>query len=161
MIRAGFAPRRVCLLGALALLLFPAATALGAPAGDEYLPKVPKGAGEEVTAQGESEEGSSVLAPAVRGGDGPPGGPGSEGGEGGSPVGQTASSEEDSGGALDTLLDPIVLLLIAGVAAAAVGMTMRRREAIAGEPETAGATREAGSTPPTPDGEIVGREPNP
>lgn len=130
-------------------------TAAGAPAGDEYLPQVPKAAGKGVVAGEETGPGATILSPEVRG---------REGADAAELMRQAASpdgsgeSSDDSGGAGDTLLDPVVLLLIAGVAAATVGMTLRRRQALAHEPGPEGAAREAGSAPPTPSGEIVERD---
>jgi hypothetical protein len=129
---------KLCLAGSISLAL--AAPALGAPAGKEYLPRVPEAAGEEVV-EG-TGLGSTILAPKVRGSDAAADGSGSgsgsgsgngSGGEGATPVAQISSSEEESSGALDTLLDPVVLVLIAGVAAAAVGMMLRRRQALEGD----------------------------
>jgi hypothetical protein len=167
----------ICVAAALSLALAP--SALAAPAGDEYLPKVPQsgaksngsnegsiqssggGSGTETTTLptgGTSEETTSTperqnkakksrdkdrveqVAPVGSGGSG-------------------GSDDGDSSGSL--LLNPIVLLMIAAVIAAAVGMTLRRRQTEGdAEPPGApgsnpGARRESG--PRTPDGEIVTR----
>lgn len=166
--RLRIASKTLCLAAALALAL--AVPALGAPAGDEYLPAVPKADGKKSTGKAKTKDSGSAVAVPASTDDGSP--PSDSGGKGASkdtgkvaktgaapvvPLDQTSS--DDSGGALDTLLDPVVLLLIAGVAVTAIGMTMRRRQAVAGDGDVEGATRETGSTPPTPDGEIIGREP--
>ncbi|MGH2957575.1 MAG: hypothetical protein ACRDL6_11350 [Solirubrobacterales bacterium] len=173
--RVRISPNKLCLVGALALALAPATPALGAPAGDEYLPSVPKADGKESPAKGNGGSGSAAGAPAPQDTGAPPADSGGEGSGKDSgkdkaqkvakagaapiiPVDQTSSSD-DSSGALDTLLDPVVLLLLAGVAITAIGMTMRRRQAVAGDAGGERATRELGSAPPTPDGEIIGREP--
>ena len=100
-----------------------AAPALAAPADEEYLPKVPKAAGDEVVA-GEGE-GSTILSPKARGAE--------DGRRRGRGRGAKQSvpwpeARTTTSGPADTLLDPIVLLLIAGVIAAAVGMTLKRRQ---------------------------------
>jgi hypothetical protein len=121
---------RLCLAGLISLVL--AAPALGAPADKEYVLKIPSIAGEVVVAEGTEGAGSTILAPEVRGRDAAAGsgadggsGSGSEGNGAGSPVAQV--SGDDSSAARDTLLDPVVLLLIASVAAAAIGLTLRHR----------------------------------
>ena len=162
---------------AFALALVPAAQALAAPAGDEYLPSVPKADGKESAGKGSRDSGSGAAGPAPQDtGAAPADSAGKASGKNSdkdkglkvakagavptAPVDQTSSSD-DSSGALDTLLDPVVLLLLAGVAITAIGMTMRRRQVIAGDAGEDRPTRELGSAPPTPDGEIIGREPPP
>ena len=54
------------LAGAISLAL--AAPALAAPAGSEYVPKVPKAAGEEIL-RGKQGPGGTILSPEVRGAD--------------------------------------------------------------------------------------------
>jgi hypothetical protein len=163
------------LAGAFALALVPAAQALAAPAGDQYLPSVPKADGKESAAGGGGGSGSAGAAPAPQATEPAPSDSGDEGSgmssdkdkrqkvakAGAAPTAplDQASSSDDSSGALDTLLDPVVLLLLAGVAITAIGMTMRRRQAVAGDAGGERPTRELGSTPRTPDGEIIGREP--
>jgi hypothetical protein len=151
------------LLPAATISLAVAAPALAVPAGSEYIPKVPKAAGEEIL-RGTQGPGGTILSPEVRGADAD---------ETSDSGGDEDSREEDSNatgaaetatgaagttpGAADTLLDPVVLLLIAGVAAAALSMTLRQRHSV--PEDDGGAASDPGSTPPTPDGEIVDREP--
>ena len=59
---------------------------------------------------------------------------------------------------LDTLLDPIVLLLVAGVLLVAVGMTLHRRHGEDPKRIRDHAVRDRAKVPPTPDGEIVAGE---
>jgi hypothetical protein len=141
-----------------------AAPALAAPAGSEYVPKVPKAAGEEIL-RGEKGPGGTILSPEVRGadaaktsasGEASSGTNGSDG-NGSANVSQTGAAAT-APGAADTLLDPVVLLLIAGVAAAALSMTLRQRHSVSADPDAGGAASDPGSAPATPDGEIVDRE---
>jgi hypothetical protein len=167
-------------LSAAAVLLAITAPALAAPSGDEYLPKVPKAAGKELAA-GQDGAGGSILEPAVRGagngdsgssgnGDSGSSGKGDSGSSGkgdsadGDPpassgVASPASSSDDDSGA-SALLDPVVLLVIAGVIAATVGMTLRRRQTALDRPAASGddAPRKPTSERPTPDGGIDGDE---
>jgi hypothetical protein len=138
------------LAGAASVLL--SAPALAAPAGDEYLPKVPKSAGKGVVATPQGGAGSTILEPKTRGANQ------------GTADGATGSSSDDSGGG-STLLDPVILLIVAGVIAAAVGMFLRTRQGAEEDvaPEDAaqaqGDTSTAATTErPTPVGEIVGGE---
>ena len=147
-----------------------AAPAFAAPAGSEYVPKVPKAAGEEIL-RGQQGPGGTILSPEVRGADAAKtsaSGEASSGTDGsdanGSANGSDANGSETGAagtapGAADTLLDPVVLLLIAGVAAAALSMTLRQRHSVSEDPDTGGAASDPGSGPATPDGEIVDREP--
>ena len=89
---------------------------------------------------------------------------GGDGGEGEQAAGSSdtisiapasVSDEDSSSGAFDTLLDPIVLLLIAGVMAVAVGMTLRRRQGDEEGQDGDRSLRDPATVPPTPDGEIV------
>jgi hypothetical protein len=142
------------------LCLALAAPALAAPAGDEYLPKVPKAAGKGVIANPEQGAGASVVAPPVRG----------SGNDTSSdnkakdskpntdavsiePVGTSSDSGDDG----STLLSPVILLMIAGVLCVAAGMIVRRRRGTVSE-RGAEANREQRrkTAPPTPEGEIVG-----
>jgi hypothetical protein len=146
-----------------------AAPSFGAPAGDEYLPKVPKASGNpaahdqgSATGAGTSDSGSNDKQPQVAAAGG-----GGSGNGGNSPPKQgadsapapissaPASSSDDSSDS--TLLSPVVILLVAGVIIAAVGMTLRRRNADGegGQEETPSGRAEPGKAPPTPDGEIV------
>jgi hypothetical protein len=129
-----------------------AVPALAAPAGKEYLPKVPKSAGGEVRAQGTQGPGGTILEPQARGAgkNGEGAATGDSNAQSGTP--STNTSTGDSG---STIFNPIVLLMIAGVIAAAVGLTLRRRQG--GRPATEGGA-EPEAQPrarPTPDGEIV------
>jgi hypothetical protein len=175
-------------LSAAAVLLAITAPALAAPSGDEYLPKVPKAAGKELAA-GQDGAGGSILEPEVRGagngdsgssgngnsgssgkGDSGSSGKGDSGSSGkgdsadGDPpassgVASPASSSDDDSGA-SALLDPVVLLVIAGVIAATAGMTLRRRQTALDRPAASGddAPRKPTSERPTPDGGIDGDE---
>jgi hypothetical protein len=124
---------------------------------------VPKGAGKELSA-GRSGPGGTILEPAVRGaqqsGTGDQQGGDSDQQEGDSPdsaaLGTPASSSGDSGAS--ALLDPVVLLVIAGVIAATVGMTLRRRQTTLDRAATGDAPRTQPSERPTPDGGIDGDE---
>src|SRR3954471_10732299 len=162
------------LLGA-AICAVLAAPALGAPAGDEYLPKVPKASGNSSpqnqnpgSSAGSSSSGTGTTdttetqaaVPAAGGGDSGKGNgkqpKSSAGANAPAPIaGAPASSTDDSSGS--TLLSPIVILLIAGVLIAAVGMTLRRRNADGSdEADPVGSDPPGrGKTPPTPDGEII------
>lgn len=128
--------------------------AFAAPVADQYLPFVPSAAGEEVVAGDKSGPGASILAPAVRGSKGEGADSGDEGSTGGE-----ASSGDSSSGALDTLADPVALLVIVGVGGAAFGMTLRRARPGEGGGNADRAPLDPGSAPPTPDGEIGGGEP--
>jgi hypothetical protein len=145
--------RTLCLAGTISALLF-AVPALGAPADDEYLPRVPNAAGEPLVAGGTRGAGATILQPAVRGAK--PGKAGQAAEAGGLPIaGVTRSSGGGGGG--NTLLDPAVLLMIAGAIAAAVGMTLRHRGAQrepAAEPQPNHAIPRAER--PTPEGVILG-----
>jgi hypothetical protein len=166
------------LFAAAALSLALVAPALAAPAGDEYLPKVPQSGASESSGDGSfgrdpDGTGTTTL---------PSGGASEETGSGSNgkqeeksksrdqdtavaPVGSSGGS--DGGDSSDSiLLNPIVLLMIAAVIAAAVGMTLRRRHADGSDAEPAAApASESGtrqqSTPRTPDGEIVARRDRP
>jgi len=132
----------LCAAATLSLAVAP--SALAAPAGDEYLPKVPQsgahpsGSGSsasEDTGKSKKDKTEQQVVPVGSSG-------GSDGG--------------DSSGSI--FLNPIVLLIIAAVIAVAVGMTLRRRSVDEDDPESPGAPgpavrREAG--PRTPDGEIA------
>ena len=159
---------------AISLALILAAPALGAPAGDEYLPQAPSASGDGGGGGGgggEGDTGSSASgqdAAAVSSGSGTaagegkdPTGPGSGSGDS-VPVVEASSPEQESSGVLDTLLDPIVLLLVAGVLLVAVGMTLHRRHGENPDQDPDHGVRERAKVPPTPDGEIVaGSEPRP
>jgi hypothetical protein len=156
----------LCAAAMMSFALAP--SALAGPAGDEYLPKVPQSGAHSAsgssassaqgttatttlpeTANGSSSEGKSkpkgkkskdaanVALPASSGSGGSAGG--------------------DSSGSI--LFNPIVLLMIAAVIAAAVGMTLRRRHVGGdGEPGTKSEPGSPGAgSPRTPDGEIVAK----
>lgn len=150
-----------------------AAPALGAPAGDEYLPKVPKASGnssghDDAPSGGSTDASSSQVettetqpeaaAPTGGGGDSGKGDgkPAKSANPAPAPVESApVSSSDDSSDS--TLSSPVVILLIAGVLIAAVGMTLRRRNAgdEVREQDGDASRSERGKTPPTPDGEIV------
>jgi hypothetical protein len=153
------------LILAAAIPLALAAPALAAPAGSEYVPKVPKAAGEEIL-RGQQGPGGTILSPEVRGADADEtsasGNDEAAGGADGIGTGAAGTATGAAGaapGAADTLLDPVVLLLIAGVAAAALSMTLRQRHSVPEEPDAGEAASDPGSAPATPDGQIVDREP--
>ena len=137
-----------------------AAPALAAPAGDEYLPQVPTATGDkpvnetkdigapsadsdvsskdekardDKAADDSTDSESSELAAGSGGGD----------------------DGDDSGGVLDTLLDPIVLLLIGGVLSIAVGLMLARKQN-GDSPDPSRARRSSSGAPKPPKGEIVG-----
>jgi hypothetical protein len=154
------------LLPAAAISLAVASPAFAVPAGSEYVPKVPKAAGEEIL-RGNQGAGGTILSPEVRGSGQAPGSrpsnSGSTASSGDEPsegdVAQGDLSQGTAPGATETLLDPIVLLLIVGVAAAALSMTLRQRRSVAGDPDADGESGDLSSGPPAPDGEIIDREP--
>lgn len=169
-------PRKIaglCTAAALSLALAP--SALAAPAGDEYLPKVPQSG-----AQSSGGSSGSLSGTGTGTGTGtttlPTGGDKSKPASGEekssdqtekdkkkSEITPVVSSDSgDGGGSSGSILfSPIVLLMVAAVIAAAVGMTLLRRKGDdddperpgAPGPEKSGARRESG--PRTPDGEIV------
>jgi hypothetical protein len=157
------------LLVGAAISLALAPTALAGPAGDEYLPKVPQAAGSASAGSGSGSgsafsgtgtttlpQGSGSKDANAKGTD-KNNGKKSEGKKSQlAPVGASGSGGGgDSSGSI--LLNPIVLLMIAAVIAAAVGMTLWRRNAV--DEDEPGSRRDPGSpgagTPRTPDGEIV------
>jgi hypothetical protein len=164
------------LAGATVVALAVAAPAVGAPAGDEYVPQVPSATGDRPVDQGFAGGGGTAAntaggagsgASAVKGSTGKDGGKdqskdkGEDSGGIAGPIGvNNASSDDDSSGVLDTLLNPIVLLLIAGVLAIAVGMTLTRRQG--GNPSEGPRPPRLRRAPgPTPDGEIVAADDGP
>jgi hypothetical protein len=132
----------LCLAAIVSLAL--AGTASAGPAGDEYLPQLPQSGAAVTPAKGDTASTSSkaddkqnAVIPAA--------GSGGSGGDGSGSI----------------LLNPIVLLMIAILIAAAVGVTLWRRntEEMDGddaraEPDPSSAPRRNG--PRTPDGEIIG-----
>jgi hypothetical protein len=139
------------------------APALGAPSGDEYLPQVPSATGDKPVSEDDPLSPGGAASSTGEGKDeGKNGKDDEKTGEGSDDESSSAlasgdgSDDDSSGGVLDTLLDPIVLLLIAGVLAVAIGMILARRHG--GEDEGPGSSSNSGTAPPTPDGEIVGQE---
>jgi hypothetical protein len=133
----------LCLAAIVSLAL--AATASAGPAGDEYLPQLPQSGAAATTTKQKTSDGDSkgsdkenALVPAS-----------GSGGSGG-----------DSSGSI--LLNPIVLLMIAILIAAVLGVTLWRRntddtdgDGGAGEGPDSSTSPRRGS-PRTPDGEIIG-----
>ena len=155
-------PKTIPLLVAAAMLVS-ASTAAAAPAGEEYLPGVPKAEG------GSGSPSSEVRADSTSGGSSaeeptptttrkeqkkPDSTKSSEAPDF---AAAAAGSDDDSEGSgfLDTLLDPVVLLLILGVGITAVGMTLRRRQPESGGEGPKRSGRDPANAPHTPDGEIV------
>jgi hypothetical protein len=139
----------ICLTAVISTAV--AAPALGAPAGDEYLPKVPKAAGSAVGGKG---SGSTIFVPEARG---------TKNGDGGSRDQEAGSADRegsgnDSSDATDTIFDPVVLLLIAGVIAAVAGMVLRRRHSRGSDSGPERVRRDQADAPRTPDGEIVSEQ---
>jgi len=143
-----------------AISLSCAAPALAVPAGDEYLPQVPTATGPKPV--NDSSDAGTPVADT---------GGGDEKGDATKDV-QTKDDEESSdtalaagssgddgddsgGGVLDTLLDPIVLLLIGGVLTIAVGLMLARRQN-GDSPDPSRARRSSSDAPKPPKGEIVG-----
>ncbi len=159
--------RAACGLCAIAITLALAAPALAAPAGDEYLPNVPKAAGKQVVA-GQNGAGGTILEPTARG-SGKAGDPAlqparSASSPAGDPALQPARSASSpaadtstNGAGTGALLDPIVLLVIAGVIAATAGMLLRQRRVAeeASGPGAADTSTAETSDRPTPAGGIV------
>src|SRR3954454_22149603 len=107
-------PRRRIVAVAAAVCLGLAAPALAAPAGDEYLPKVPKAAGKGVIANPEQGAGASVVAPPVRGSGNDT--PSDNKAKDSKPNKDAVSIEpvgtsSDSGDDGSTLLSPVILLM--------------------------------------------------
>jgi hypothetical protein len=158
-----------CLAVLCSLALGGVATA--APAGDEYLPKVPNATGHDGGSGGgggSPPTGSSSAAPSSTGGTAART---AESGEQPAkdkkrskhddrtvtPAASSDGGSSDGGGGSSGLL--IGLLIVVGVIIAAVGMTLRQRAGGGDEAEGAGPARERGAgqgaRPTTPDGEIV------
>src|SRR5262249_2050104 len=67
------------------------------------------------------------------------------------------SPQSDSSGRSDTVFDPVVMLIVAGVLTIAIAMTLMRRRGGDGEEKADRKPRDATAmAPPTPEGEIVG-----
>jgi hypothetical protein len=152
------------------------ASAWAAPAGDEYLPKVPDATGHDASASrgGGGNGGSSApldSSSSSTGATAPVTSPSdSSGGPDKShkdskkdkvakapPAKLAVDSSDNSGDGSSGLFTPIVLLIVAGVIVAAVGMTLRHRAGGPGDEPEGDSRRDAGQPPsarPTPDGEI-------
>jgi hypothetical protein len=160
------------LCAAATLSLAVAAPALAAPAGDEYLPKVPQSGAHSSGSGGSSASAGTATTTLPTGGTSSPTtsdakNSGSDGSDKNrkdnteqiTPIGSSGSGGSGGGDSSGSIIfNPIVLLMIAAVIAVAVGMTLRRRSVDEGDPESPGgpgpsARREA--SPTTPDGEIV------
>jgi hypothetical protein len=156
----------LCAAATVSLALAP--LALAAPAGDEYLPKVP-GSGAHSSASGSSDSAGTPTTTLPTGGTSSPSSSDTDKSKSDdtgkkdeqkiAPVGSADSGGSDGGGDSGSLLfNPIVLLVIAAVVAVAVGMTLRRRrvdEADSESPGTTGRAGDRGASPRTPDGEIA------
>jgi len=146
-----------CLAGAVSLAL--ATSALAAPAGDEYLPSIPKAGGNQSGGSQSGSSASSVPVPSSSGTGGPSSSTGANGN--GNPAAKSSpaqpSSSNDSSDGGSPLLDPVVILLVAGVIVTAVGMTLVRRHSDGSDSdwEDEPETDDAPNARPTPDGEIV------
>jgi hypothetical protein len=151
------------LLAVAMLSLALAPSALAGPAGDEYLPKVPQsGAHSASAAQGQT--GTTTLPQGTSGSSSQ--GKSNGNGEGKKntdtstqalPASSGSGGSGGDGSSGSILLNPIVLLMIAAVIAAAVGMILRRRQVTDdGEPDPkADPDSPSAGSPRTPDGEIV------
>jgi hypothetical protein len=172
--------QRTASIVALTLIAFivPVSSALGASAGDEYLPQLPVSGGSSLGAassaagsSGGSTSGSSpasagtgTVAPQTDGGD-PQARethkPAKKGHKSNRQQALALASDPGGGGGDGSgsiLLSPLVIAMIAAVVAAAVGMTLSRRkgdhEGAEGERRPRGGRMEADG-PRTPDGEII------
>ena len=148
-----------CLAFATAISLSCAAPALAVPAGDEYLPQVPTATGDKPVNDSSDAGGTPVAdtgdgdkqqdAEDVKAND-------EESSDTALAAGSSGDDGDDSGGGvLDTLLDPIVLLLIGGVLTIAVGLMLARRQN-GDSPDPSRARRSSSDAPKPPKGEIVG-----
>lgn len=142
---------------ATALSLFLAAPAIGVPAGDEYLPQVPSATGDKPVSENpdaSAGEGDSNGNGNGKGDRTTPRGDDEENQDAGA-LASSGGGDDDSGGVLDTLLDPIVLLLIGGVLTIAIGLMLARKQN-GDSPDPSKARRASSDAPLPPDGEIVG-----
>jgi hypothetical protein len=162
----------LCAAATLSLALAP--SALAAPAGDEYLPKVPQ-SGSHSPSGGEQASSASAgtattTLPTTAETSSPPASEEKKASSDGRdkkdkadqqvvPVASSGSGGPDGGDSSGSiLLNPIVLLMIAAVIAVAIGMTLRRRGVDEGDsepPGAAGPTARREASPRTPDGEIA------
>jgi len=162
----------LCAMAALSLAF--AAPAVAAPAGDEYLPKIPQSGAHSSggSSGGSSSSGGSATTLPTGGAPTSSAAKGSK--SGADDTGKKNDKEKDqvtplgavgsggSGGGGDSsgsiLFNPIVLLMIAAVIAVAVGMTLRRRSIDQGDAkpaDTPGHGTGPKDSPRTPDGEIA------
>jgi hypothetical protein len=149
---------RLLVLGIAGSLLV-AAPAQGAPAGDEYLPQIPSSTGPKPVSE---DPEAGVGAGSAKG---EAGSAKDAAGDSGDSSGEASGSlaaggggddgDDSGGGVLDTLLDPIVLLLIGGVLTIAVGLMLARRQN-GDSPDPSRARRSSSDAPKPPEGEIVG-----
>jgi hypothetical protein len=143
-----------------------AAPARGAPAGSEYIPQVPSATGDNPVSEGFAGGTGGVTQPSASGEKSKESKAGKDKDEGEQNaavplVGDSASGDgDDSSGILDTLLDPVGLLRIAGVLAIAAGMTTALRQG-GGSPQLPRPRRLLAAAPPTPDGEIIAGDDGP
>jgi hypothetical protein len=151
-------PETIKSLGlAAAVSLLCAAPALAVPAGDEYLPQVPTATGDKPVNESGDAGGSSGGEKATSDKDkkDPDAENDSETESGALAAGSGDDGDDSGGGVLDTLLDPIVLLVIGGVLTIAVGLMLARKQN-GDSPDPSRARRSSSDAPPPPDGEIVG-----
>jgi cobalamin biosynthesis Mg chelatase CobN len=159
----------LCAAATLSLALAP--SALAAPAGDEYLPKVPQSGAHSSGTGGSSASGTATTTLPTGGSSSPSASDAKSSGSNSAdknkkddsgqiaPIGSSGSGGSGGGDSSGSIIfNPIVLLMIAAVIAVAVGMTLRRRSVDEGDPEPPGgpepSTRRE-SSPRTPDGEIA------
>jgi hypothetical protein len=152
-------------LVAAAMLSFALApSALAGPAGDEYLPKVPQSGAHSASA-GQAQTGTTTLPEGTSGSGSQTGSQRQTNAERKNtdtsaqalPASSGSGGSGGDGSSGSILLNPIVLLMIAAVIAAAVGMILRRRQVTDdGEPDPK-LDPDSSSTgsPRTPDGEII------
>ena len=160
----------LCAAAMLSLALAP--PALAAPAGDEYLPKVPQSGAHSSGSGGSSASAGTATTTLPTGGTSSPTtsdtkNSGSDGSDKNkkdnteqiTPIGSSGSGGSGGGDSSGSIIfNPIVLLMIAAVIAVAVGMTLRRRSVDEGDPESPGGPGPSGrreASPRTPDGEIA------
>ena len=161
----------LCAAATLSLALAP--SALAAPAGDEYLPKIPQSGSHSPSGGAEASSASAGTATTTLPSAGTSSPPASDEKKASSddgdkkdkadqqvvPVGSSGSGGPDGGDSSGSILfNPIVLLMIAAVIAVAIGMTLRRRGVDEGDSESpgaAGSTARREASPRTPDGEIA------
>jgi hypothetical protein len=143
-----------------------AAPARGAPAGSEYIPQVPSATGSNPVSGGFAG-GGGATGPSASGekaakkSEADKDKAGDEKSAAVPLVGDGGSGDGDgSSGILDSFLDPIALLRIAGVLAIAAGMTTAVRQG-GSSPQLPHPRRLLAAAPPTPDGEIIAGDDGP